>query len=90
MNAMLAHLEPFSPKQDMDSPVAVANPRPGNLPDPLAKNDGILPNRSVAVTGARQRKNATSATFADAEAVLEMSHERALLSGLQSFFSMTS
>ena len=90
MNAMLAHLEPFSPKQDMDSPVAVANSRPGDLPNPLAENDGILPNRSVAVTGARQRKNATSATFADAEAVLKMSHERALLSGLQSFFSMTS
>ena len=90
MNAMLAHLEPFSPKQDMDSPVAVANSRPGDLPDPLAENDGILLNRSVAVAGARQRKNATSATFADAEAVLQEYGERALLSDLQSFFSMTS
>ncbi len=90
MNAMLAHLEPFSPKQDMDSTVAIANSRPGDLPDPLAENDGILPNRSVAMAGARQRQDTTSSTFADAEAVLEMSHERALLSDLQSFFSMTS
>jgi hypothetical protein len=82
MNAMLAHLESFSPEQDMDSSVAIANSRLGDLPDSLAKDDGILPNRSVAMAGARQRQDTTSSTFADAEAVLEMSHERALLRGL--------
>jgi hypothetical protein len=90
MDSILADLETFSPKQDVDPAVAVANAAFCEISNPLTKNDRILSSRLSPTARANQRQYATRSTFADPEAVLHEGDERALLSDLQSFFSMTS
>jgi hypothetical protein len=48
VNAVLAHLEPLSAKQDVDPPVAIANAGIRELPDPLSQDSWILRHRPVA------------------------------------------
>jgi len=90
MDPMLAHFESFPLKQDMDAAVAVSDATLREITNPLAKNDRIFTSRPTTTTCASQRQDAACSTFADLEAVLYEGDERALLSDLHSFFSMTS
>jgi hypothetical protein len=90
MHTMLAHLESLPSKQDMNPSVAVSDARFGELPNPLTKDDRILPRRLISAARAGQRQGAACAPLAHVESVLQKGHEGAYLSDLQSFFSMTS
>jgi len=89
MDPMLADLESFSPKQDVNPAVAVSNTALCKISNPLTKEDRVLTTRSVSTTGPRQRQHSTSSPLADLEAVLEGNDEGAPLGSLQSFFSIT-
>jgi hypothetical protein len=90
MNAMLAHLESFSAKQDMDSSIAIANSRLRDLTNSLSKNDWIFPNRAAPTAASCQWQYMTGSAFAHLKALLHEFDKRTPVRDLQSFFSMTS
>jgi hypothetical protein len=86
MDSILANLESFSLKQDVNPAVAVTDATFGELSNPLAKNHWILTSRRASAARSNQRQDTTSSPFAHLKAVLHEGDERALLSDLQSFF----